>query len=174
MSTNFFEAKAAIKEAIIFKNYEAIDDAIDDRINNLTQVSHSKTPIFAAVEEVMIDSQHLPESERHHVAELILDGLSYIFDKVEQKLASADKSDKELLKMFVHHSCNHISHSSFLPIGGTVRDVLEEYTSVDYCERPYDKAYLDVYKFIKKYGLETKKEVAQENIVDKASHGKGR
>jgi hypothetical protein len=174
MSFDFSEVRTAVKDAIITKNYDAIDAIIDHEIVVLTRLSHSRTPIFDAVDEVLGTTLHLPKTEKPHVTGMIVAGLSYIFDKVDQKLASGGKSDKELLKQFIDQSCNHLSHTSLLPSGATVRDLLEAYTKVDYRKCPYDKAYIDVYKLVNRYGLETKKEVAQENIIDKASHGKGR
>lgn len=174
MAVNHEEVTSAIIEAIVLKRYRDIDDIVEDHIGNLTQVLHSRTPVFDAVETILFDNAHLPEDQRTFALGLVTEGLTHIFDKVEQKLASGDKSDKELLKQFVHHSCNHISHTSMLKSGGTVRDMVESYAGVDFTRRPYDKAYLDVYKFINKYGLEQTKELARERLKINTSNDKGR
>ncbi len=174
MAVNHEETTNAVSDAIVLKRYNAIDDIIEDYVGNLTQVSHSKTPVFKAVEKILTESEHLPRGERGFALGLVVKGLTHIFNKVEQKLASSDKSDKELLKMFVHHSCNHISHTSLLKSGGTVRDMIESYAGVDFSRRPYDNADLDMYKFINRYGLEQTKELALERLKANRTNDKGR
>ena len=165
----------AIKNAIATKDYDTIDSIINTDIGSFTQVKRSKTPIFMAVNEVLGETFYsLSANGRANAFELVLKTLKHIFEKVNQKLASAENSDKELLSAFVHASCNHISPTAMLESGATVRDIMEHYAGLDVTIKPNDKAYMDLYKLVHQYGLEQKRSVIQERIKTTASNEKGR
>ncbi len=159
----FEDVTQALYKAFTLQDYESIDAIIENyTVSSFTRVVRSKTPIFTEVANMLGSTEDMPVHDRPYVTGLIVQGLEHIFDKIDSKLASGGKSDKELLHEVVHASCNHVSHTALLPSGGTVRDLLEHYIGADMNQMPKDKAYVDVYKLVNKYKLAQTQDVLAE------------
>jgi len=171
-SFSFEHVKDAIVYAIGKKDYEPLDFIIDQDIGSFAQVQHRQTSVFMAVNQVLGESITLADNDRPYLLGCVLATLEHIFEKVDQKLGS--NPDKELLHAFVHTSCNHISPTSMLESGATVRDIMEHYAGVDVTEKPHDKAYMGLYKLVQEYGLEQKNILFHERLKTTTSSGKGR
>ena len=171
-SFNYGHVRDAMIYAIKKKDYDPINFILERDIGSFVQIQHRQTPIFMAVNEVLGNSLLLPKEERPHALDLVLNALEHIFNKADKKLGN--DPDKELLNAFIHASCNHISPSSMLESGGTVRDIMEHYAGVEVTKRPGDKAYMNLYKLVHEYGLDQKKTVIQERIKTTAPSENGR
>ncbi|MDE3015786.1 MAG: hypothetical protein KGI29_02550 [Pseudomonadota bacterium] len=157
-STPFIQVRDAVYDAIVKKNFVAIEKVVDNNLNDLVQVSETKTPIFAAVEKMLTDKGMTDASEdnRAYAVGLIVNGLQNIFERIDRRLGS----DKKILKNLVNAACNHLSHSVFPESkGGTLLDMIEHFAGIDLERATYAAPYKTLYQLIKEFGLTGRDEV---------------
>ncbi|MDE3060766.1 MAG: hypothetical protein KGJ06_07130 [Pseudomonadota bacterium] len=155
----FNTVREAIYKAIVSNDYLDIDTIIDMNINSLTKAQNGKTSIFSAVERMLGSSENFDESQRPHVIDAVCDTLSHIFIRANTQFGQ----DKKLLDGLIHATCNHISHTSLLPSGATLRDIMESYAGIN-MNKHFSREYEALYNISKRFGLLSKHDVAQERI----------